>query len=96
MRARVHGGHCCGIRHIQGFPLHTEQAFKTFVEVDRVLSHKLVEVVLTTRKVRWHDAIKTVGYKEVNRFRNPATGNTCVIYHRQPRSNNVNTGEEQW
>ena len=43
---------------------------------------KLVEVVLTDKKSpEWHDALKRIGYVEVSRFKNHATGNICIIYH---------------
>ena len=83
-----HGGRCCGMSHITGFPTYSDaqkQRLKRLThchtwETDG--KSRCIEVVLTTRKSqKWHDAVKDIGYKEVNRFVNPGTGNTCVVYH---------------
>lgn len=80
-----HGGGCCGINHIHNIPTFTEKNKKDLKNVTRGLKIEhigLIEIILTTRKsYKWHDAVKDIGYKEVSRFRNPKTGNTCIVYH---------------
>ena len=85
---RHHGGVCCGMGHICRFPSYSEtnkQRLKSLTHQhtwERDGKSRCIEVVLTTRRTqKWHDAVKDIGYKEVNRFVNPGTGNTCVVYH---------------
>lgn len=80
-----HGGGCCGINHIYEIPTFTEKNKELLKNETRGLINDqigLIEIILTTRKsYKWHDAVKDIGYKEVSRFKNPKTGNTCIVYH---------------
>lgn len=90
-----HGGRCCGINHIVG-----AGSIRSAEELDdllrqtrqRVNDGMLVEIVLTNSQCRSRPELPVMiqkkGFKLVNRFKNPNSGNICNVFHynRRPRS----------
>lgn len=97
MHINEHGGHCCGIKHILGFPtMASERAVSDFnilvgdflAEVDEGEESEenggtmLLEAVLTDYQLaQWGKILTGKGFKLVNSFTNVNSGNDCNIYH---------------
>lgn len=77
--------HCCGIRGIYNFPRYSNRQANELRQT--ILTQRdygfrgVIECTLTTRKTKWPEFLLEIGFTEVNRFKNPATGNTVVVYH---------------
>ena len=91
-----HGGRCCGMRHIFSFlGNETREDIENLIRLQtrqNVNQGMLIEVVLTNGQCRSSPRLpvmlQEVGFKLVNRFRNPNTGNICNVFHynKSPRS----------
>lgn len=90
-----HGGYCCGAQHLYNFNYHTtkEEIEMRLAQTRQYANQgQLVEVILTNRQCKelpnvpkW---LQEIGFKLVNRFKNPNSGNICNVFHynSSPRS----------
>lgn len=83
-----HGGGCCGVEHLWGFPNYDEGSF-SFKDKVEALQQQLnlenggetLEVVLTRQQAKiWERALQRCGFKRVMEFNNPNTGNILRMY----------------
>lgn len=98
-RAR-HGGGCCGINHIRnfggayGYGIPTREELRDMMRQGNTVANRgmLLEVVLTNNQCRRYPDLPVMlqeeGFKLVNRFLNPNSGNICNVFHynKSPRS----------
>jgi hypothetical protein len=97
----AHGGGCCGINHIRGFSdayrnrgNPTREELREMMRTGNMAANKgmLLEVVLTNTQCRQYPNLPIMlqeeGFKLVNRFLNPNSGNICNVFHynKSPRS----------
>lgn len=81
-----HGGACCGINHIHGFPPIPNRI--RVRELQRLIRESkdsvgLLEIVLTEgQKTGWHEVLIAEGFVLKTRARNPNTGNIINVYHK--------------
>jgi hypothetical protein len=97
-----HGGGCCGINHIRNFSpapwnrggIPTREELRAMMRQGNTAANRgmLLEVVLTNKQCRQHPNLPVMlqeeGFKLVNRFLNPNSGNICNVFHynKSPRS----------
>lgn len=90
-----HGGRCCGINNIvSAGSIRNEKEIDDLLRGTRQGATKgmLVEIVLTNRQCANRPELPVMiqkkGFKLVNRFLNPNSGNICNVFHynRRPRS----------
>lgn len=92
---RMHGGQCCGLRHVYNFEYGYSEADRQRTEryiANQLERGKLVEIVLTDQQLdpsddewmpdnkRVRATLRKLGFKKVTRFRN-GRGNYCNIFH---------------
>lgn len=88
-----HGGDCCGRCHIFGFEEYDDEdclpTVQDFRDAVKASGNLCIEVVLTRDQIdhgtfcgggRMIDAVLDAGFREVFSFRNPNTGNECVVF----------------
>lgn len=88
-----HGGNCCGMHHLYGF-YRTE----TVEDIQRRLlglprQGMTVEIILTNSQLGKMSSlgknIQKVGFRLVNRFKNPNSGAICNVFHYTPRARSL-------
>jgi hypothetical protein len=86
-----HGGYCCGMSHLRGFPsVTTPGVLDAFIKLMDNLEETygwtqdgrhLLEVVLTTHQAcSWEKHLLAKGFKKVGKFNNMNSGNDCIVY----------------
>ena len=97
MSTASHGGYCCGVKHIYGFPYESNPERRKLwleSEMEEILddlnprkSHgQLIEVCLTDSQSKtWAPLLKEKGFRHVARWRNSNSGNVVNMFLYQPR-----------
>ena len=90
---RNHGGECCGISHVMDFCINpTDSDFKYNLDMIKELQEEsvnkengtgvMLEVVLADFQFKlWRPELLKLGFKEVTRFVNDNSNNTCAVFH---------------
>lgn len=102
-RMVAHGGFCCGMRHISGMSLNTDQ---TAARLENDIAYsihaegggRLFEVVLNERQMREQpvlDLLRKYGFTLVSSFNN-RTGARCAIFHRADSRVPLSYWRNQW
>lgn len=88
---RNHGGFCCGVSHIYGFPEnlgYKDQALRRVKEIIQDFNGRnrvtcqMLEVVLTEGQSKiFHKDLTELGFRLVTRFRNKNSRNLVNVYH---------------
>ena len=94
MYHEIHGGDCCGLKHLAGFPTTVteegllEQTIDA-AEYEMESGRSAVEIVLTDKQLKTHHkVIKKVGYQFCGRWFNPNSGNYCNMFLWAPKIEN--------
>lgn len=91
MQIRMHGGGCCGIRHLVDFGHPIELTYAMFADLQASVRSapegRAIEVVLIDTQAQvWGPALAKIGFKHVYRFLNTNSRNVCnvFLYHNNP------------
>lgn len=80
---KIHGGGCCGRRHIYGFdrPGNFQEHHDAIQRRHGDRTNLVTEIVLTDDQMRRNRArIEAAGYRRVARWRNSNSGNFCNMF----------------
>lgn len=85
-----HGGCCCGIHHIYGFPDVGLSSTEKIQGINEVVTRAVedddwphaVEAVLADYQIsEWRRALNAVGFKQAFKFVNGNSGNRCFVFY---------------